>query len=295
MTANLKGFKGKIDLLGVIFTVKLLKQFFFYVAVLNLDFKFNDEKHTRQLFVQKHGAKRATDDKPSDKTLFLINVPPYINEPELRSAFDSVGPIENVFISENTIEHSNDNQGSNIVANPSKYFHKATNIIGFKIAYIVFKMTKSLERALKLTKVTIPSSDENPSGLSSGIDKWTKEYMDRLIDEKSLEAEVNEYMRAFEEREQGEREEAKKTEVDEDGWTVVKRGKAGGGFQQKESILKALEDKMEKGKEKKEFGNFYAFQIRQSKQKHIVSLRKKFAQDKLKIEALKKARRFKPF
>lgn len=259
-----------------------------------MDFIFNDEKHTRQLFVQKHGAKRTTDEKPLDKTLFLINVPPYINEPELRSAFNSVGPIENVFISENTIEHSNDNQ-INVSTHPSKFFHKTKNILGFKIAYIVFKMTKSLERSLKLSKVTIQSSDENPSGLCTGIDKWTKECMDKLIDEKSLEAEVNDYMRAFEEREQEEREEAKKTTVDEDGWTVVKRGKAGGGFQQKESILKALEHKMEKGKEKKEFGNFYAFQIRQSKQKHIVSLRKKFAQDKLKIEALKKARRFKPF
>lgn len=133
------------------------------------------------------------------------------------------------------------------------------------------------------------------SKLCSGTQKWTNEYMNSLVDEKTLEAEVNEYMKAFEAREQEEREEAKKTEVDEDGWTVVKRGKASGGFQQKESILNALEDKIEKGKEKKEFNNFYAFQIRQSKQKHIVSLRKKFAQDKLKIEAMKKARRFKPF
>lgn len=128
----------------------------------------------------------------------------------------------------------------------------------------------------------------------TGIEKWKKQYFDSLIDENQLQAEVDEYMSAFEQREQKEREESKKTEVDEDGWTVVKRGKTG-GFQQKESILKALEDKIEKGKEKKEFNNFYAFQIRETKQKHIVSLRKRFAQDKLKIEALKKARRFKPF
>lgn len=271
----------------------------FIIAVLNVEFTFNGEKQTRQLFVQKHNVKRATDDKPLGKTLFLINIPPYINEPQLRSAFNSVGTIENVLISENTTEHSNldsnDTPNTDSASSQSTYFHKVNKILGFKVAYIVFKLTKSLERSLKLSKVTIEPNGEQTSSLCTGIEKWTKEYMDNIIDEKGLEAEVNKYMRAFEEREQVEREEAKKTEVDEDGWTVVKRGKAGGGFQQKESILKALEDKMDKGKERKEFNNFYAFQIRQSKQKHIVSLRKKFAQDKLKIEAMKKARRFKPF
>lgn len=260
-----------------------------------MEFKFDGEKQTRQLFIQKHDVKKVTDDKPLGKTLFLINIPPYIDEPQLRSAFNSVGAIENVLISENTTEHSNDTSNTDPASVQSKYFHKVNKILGFKVAYIVFKLTKSLERSLKLSKVVIEANEEQKSSLCTGMDKWTKECLDKIIDEKDLEAEVNEYMRAFEEREQDEREEAKKTEVDEDGWTVVKRGKAGGGFQQKESILKALEDKMEKGKEKKEFNNFYAFQIRQSKQKHIVSLRKRFAQDKLKIEAMKKARRFKPF
>lgn len=182
---------------------------------------------------------------------------------------------------------------ANSVASQSKYFNRKGDVLGFKVAYVVFKLTKSLEKALKLSKVKIETI-ENGSSVFTGIDKWTKQYLDSFIDEKELQAEVDEYMHAFEEREQEEREESKKTEVDEDGWTVVKRGKTG-GFQQKESILKALEEKIEKGKEKKEFNNFYAFQIRQSKQKHIVSLRKKFAQDKLKIEAMKKARRFKPF
>lgn len=260
------------------------------ITVLNLEFTFNDAKQIRQLFVQKHNVKKTTDDKPVGKTLFVINIPPYINEPELRSAFDACGSIENVIISENTTESSNNNTVTQSMIHQSKYFHNEKPILGFKVAYIIFKLTKSLERSLKLSHITITSK------LCTGVEKWTNNYMNQLVNEKDLEAEVNEYMEAFEQREQDEREDAKKTEVDEDGWTVVKRGKAGGGgFQQKESILKALEDKIEKGKEKKEFNNFYAFQIRESKQKHIVSLRKKFAQDKLKIEAMKKARRFKPF
>lgn len=239
------------------------------------------------MFVQKHNVKKSTDDKPVGKTLFIINIPPYINEPQLRSAFSSLGSIENVIISENTLEANPNTIGQ------STYFNKANEVLGFKVAYVVFKLTKSLEKVLKLSKVTIESNDD-AAKLCTGIDKWTKQYFSSFVNEKLLQAEVDEYLIAFEQREQEERDDAKKTEVDEDGWTVVKRGKTG-GFQQKESILKALEDKIEKGKEKKEFNNFYAFQIRQSKQKHIVSLRKKFAQDKLKIEAMKKARRFKPF
>ncbi|XP_031617894.1 ribosomal RNA-processing protein 7 homolog A [Contarinia nasturtii] len=263
--------------------------------VLNLEFTFNNEKQTRQLFIQKHNAKKTTDDKPIGKTLFIINIPPYINESQLQSAFSSLGSVENIFISENTIEHTNDDSNSNSIADQSKYFNKSHEVLGFKMAYVVFKLTKSLEKSLKLSKVQIVPNENGDSDLFIGIDKWNKQYMDSFIDENALQADVDDYMHAFEEREQEEREEARKTEVDDDGWTVVKRGKTGGGFQQKESILKALEDKIEKGKEKKEFNNFYAFQIRQSKHKHIVSLRKKFAQDKLKIEALKKARRFKPF
>lgn len=174
----------------------------------------------------------------------------------------------------------------------SAYFGLAKHIVGFKTAHIVFKLTKSLEKALKAKHI---EASGDGSTLCAGIDKWTAQHFASIADEKALQAEVDEYMQAFEAREQEEREEAKKVEVDEDGWTVVKRGKVGGGFQQKQSILDALERKIEDGKERKEFNNFYGFQIRASKQKHIVSLRKKFAEDKMKIEALKKARRFKPF
>lgn len=206
--------------------------------------------------------------------------------------FENAGIIENVVIEE-YLDHGNENAiiDSIHLSNNSKYFHKTKRTDGFKIAFIVFKQTKSLEKALRLTNVKI----DNEIPLNAGIKKWTNDYFESFIDEKQLQAEVNDYMLAFEEKEQEEREEARKTEIDEDGWTIVKRGKVGGGFQQKESVLKALEDKMEKGKEKKEFKNFYAFQIRESKQKHIVSLRKRFEEDKLKINALKKARRFKPF
>lgn len=257
---------------------------------IDLEFDQNGVTHSRQIFIQKHN-QRSSEDKPFGKTLFVANIPPYIGEQQLRSAFGSSGgDIESIIIEEN-FQNKQQNPDSIHLTNDSKYFRKTKQqqIDGFKVAFIVYKLTKSLEKVLKLSKV------KSTQDIKTGIDKWMQNYLDSFVDEKLLQSEVDDYMRAFEEKEQEEREEAKKTEVDEDGWTVVKRGKVGGGFQQKESVLKALEEKIVQGKKKKQFKNFYAFQIRESKQKHIVSLRKRFEEDKMKITALKKARRFKPF
>lgn len=254
---------------------------------IELEFVQNGVSHSRQIFIQKHN-QRSSDDKPFGKTLFVVNIPPYIGEQQLRSAFGANADIENITIEEN-FQNKQENLDSIHLTNDSKYFRKTKPIDSFKVAFIVYKLTKSLEKMLKMSKV------RSTEGIETGIDKWMRIYLDSFVDEKLLQSEVDDYMRAFEEKEQEEREEAKRTEVNEDGWTVVKRGKGGGGFQQKESVLKALEEKIVQGKKKKQFKNFYTFQIRESKQKHIVSLRKRFEEDKMKITALKKARRFKPF
>lgn len=244
----------------------------------------------RQIFVQEHSVRRPTDDKPAGRTLFAINIPPYVHEDDLKTAYNTIGDVERVVLVESIVESSTNAtiETEHVVSTESKYFNRTKPINKFKAAYIVFKSTKLLRKAQQLTELDLT--------VTTGITKWRNEYNANWVNEKELEAEVNEYMAAFETREQEAKVDAKKLEVDEDGWVTVKRGKSGGGgFEQKESILKALEDKIAKGKKKKEFKNFYTFQFRESKHKHIVSLRKRFAEDKLKIEALKKARRFKPF
>lgn len=265
--------------------------FFFHPPVVNLNFRLNESNIVqRQIFVQEHSVRRPSDDKPSGRTLFAINIPPYVHEDDLKTAYSAIGEVERVVLVESVVESSpNSNTATEAdVSTESKYFKKTNPINKFKGAYIVFKSTKLLRTALESAEIDVT--------VTTGVSKWRIEYDANRVDEKELEAEVNVYMAAFEAREQEAKTDAKKLEVDEDGWVTVKRGKSGGGgFEQKESTLKALEEKIAKGKKRKEFNNFYTFQIRQSKHKHIVSLRKRFAEDKLKVEALKKARRFKPF
>lgn len=216
-----------------------------------------------------------------------------MHESDLKSAFSRIGDIESVHLVEsvvesNTIANVATDVSSNSISKASKYFSRTNPINKFKAAYIVYKSTKLLRQALQLSELDVT--------VTTGIAKWRAEYDATWVDEKELEAEVNEYMAAFETSEQEAKVVAKKLEVDEDGWVTVKRGKSsGGGFEQKWSTLKALEEKIAKGKKKKEFKNFYTFQLRESKYKHIVSLRKRFQDDRVKIEALKNSRRLKPF
>lgn len=240
--------------------------------------------------------KRPDADKPAGKTLFVLNVPPYVHEEQLEIGFSDVGPIERVILTDSAIDVGK-KADSALEITPdkaqTKHFIKSKSIDKFKVAYVVFKTAKSLSKALDKTEVSLINSD-NESVLCTGIEKWFKDSHEIVTVESELEAEVNTYMRLFDEKEQEARAEAKKVEVDDDGWVTVKKGK-NAGFEQKESILKALEDKLAQGKKRKQFKNFYTFQIRESKHKHIVSLRKRFQDDKLKIEAMKKSRRFKPF
>lgn len=286
MTETFHGFNGESKWAHV---TKSEINFSLFPIVVNFNFRLDDSNVVqRQVFVQEHSVRRPTDDKPAGRTLFAVNIPPYVHEDDLEAAYNTVGNVERVAVVESVVETTPNAESDAIASTESTYFSKTKPIDKFKAAYIVFKSTKSLRKAQNTNELDVT--------VTTGIAKWRTEYEKKWVDEKALEAEVNEYMAAFEAREQEAKADAKKLEIDEDGWVTVKRGKAGGGgFEQKESTLKALEEKIAKGKEKKELPNFYTFQIRQSKHKHIVSLRKRFAEDKLKIEALKKARRFKPF
>ena len=44
-----------------------------------------------------------------------------------------------------------------------------------------------------------------------------------------------------------------------------------------------------------ELKNFYRFQIREEKQNKLLELRQRFEADKVKVAAMKDARKFKPF
>lgn len=274
----------------------------------------SDRSTHHQIFVTEHTKKRSDADLPAGRTLFVLNVPPYVNGEHLIAGFSAAS---------NTSGNDDDNNESSsqqevvrvvladrsgvryepfaITETPSTLYFKPDaepRADEFKTAYVVFRSTKALQHILSACTEEIPLYRNNRTILETGLAKWRRDYRAALPDESAIEAEVTEYMNAFERTEDEQRlaerrEQLKLAEAEEDGWQTVTKGR-GAGFEQKESTLRRLEAKIDAGK-KKELSNFYTFQVRESKKQHVVGLRKRFEDDKRKIESMKQARQFRPY
>lgn len=228
--------------------------------------------------------------KPKGRTLFLLNVPPYVTEKSLEGFFNQTGTVVSVTFAEKPGKDETDKWMQNVTA-----FSDREPPFKFKVAYIVFKTTNNVERSLQVTSIDLFNKATAEATIESGMQLWHTRYQQKLLDLAKTQKLIDEYIAAYDERDREAAAYSKNSEADADGWvTVGKQGK-NSGFEQKDTVIAKLEDKIERCKKKKELSNFYTFQIRESKMKNIIELRKKFEEDKKKIESLKQTRRFKPF
>lgn len=158
-----------------------------------------------------------------------------------------------------------------------------TKSSAFKYAYIVFKKTCGVENALNLKAVGPLSTEEHP--VLTGLRKWMKEYNDKVKSVPKVKEHSKQVIQKYDKEE--ERKSKGSATTDEEGWTVVSRKGRRPGLGQNEA--------QKRGKSGKELKNFYTFQIKEEKMKEIVALRKKHEEDKRKVDALKKSRKFKPY
>lgn len=210
--------------------------------------------------MKEHSSKTEALDKPKGKTLFVENVPPYATKRSLKFAFQQAGAVKTVI------------------------FEGETDC--FKSAYVVFNKSNDLSKALKLENLKPLSTEAHP--ISTGISKWVQEYNDSVEDDDALRQRVKSTVNQYDKNEG-------KTDTveDDEGWTVVSKKARTPGLSRKESVKSKLSEK--NAKKKKQLKNFYTFQIRESKKNHIANLRKKYEEDKKRVEAMKQARKFKPF
>lgn len=253
-----------------------------------------------------HSKKRSDADLPVGRTLFCLNVPPYVQADHLAAGFAdaSGGEVAHVVLADRCgvrLQAAEAATAAGAAPPHTTSSHFTAPPVGrnqFKSAYVVFRSTKALRSVLAADCSEVRLYRANKTLLDTGLARWTRDYLAAQPDERTLEAEVNEYMAAFERTEEeqraAERRQKAEAEVDDEGWQTVGKGR-GAGFQQKESTLHRLEQKMEAGKQRKELLNFYTFQIRDSKKQHVVGLRKRFEEDKRKIESMKQARQFRPY
>ncbi|XP_013196982.2 ribosomal RNA-processing protein 7 homolog A [Amyelois transitella] len=237
------------------------------------------------VYFKEHSVREHSPDKPSGRTLFVVNVPPYADETGIISAFAKAGKVQSVLFSlkPSTVDTIN-----------LKPFIENISKPNFRVAYIVFSKVSELDKALKLTELQPMNSKDHVVKL--GMKRWIEEHNNSILNAKALKEKVEEFIKTHDkEVAAAEKKDKELEQEDGDGWvTVTKRGKVQ-SFARTEKVENKIMAKEEQKKKRKELKNFYTFQIRESKMKHIVALRQKFEEDKKKIAQIKQSRRFKPF
>ncbi|XP_076763286.1 ribosomal RNA-processing protein 7 homolog A [Xylocopa sonorina] len=228
------------------------------------------DKH--QLFFKEHSIRNQAPEHPRGRTLFLLNVPPYVTSDVLQKTFsDLCGPVFNVYY---------------------------TNAKGFKSAYIVFRKEHSLERALEILNEYVVTLNTEKCICLTGLAKWCKEYNDSICNETKMKEEIETFMQNYDRRVLAKiKKEKAMKENPEDGWVTVTGRKKRGQFalSRKETVINKVQQKEEQKNKKKQLLNFYTFQIRESKKQNLAELRKKFELDKKRLQDLKSKRTFRPF
>lgn len=236
------------------------------------------------LYYKKHETRDKDESKPQDKTLFVVNIPPYCTKRALKHIFRSCGSVQNV----------------DIVKHPGAQTEETTSLVlppdtvkGFKVGFVVFKKLSSLDAALNLDSSTVKVLSTPKHPVVTGMKKWVQEYQMQYPDASRLQAEVNEFMANYDaKKEQLDKEAAEaRNQPDEEGWiTVGSSGRKAGA-----RIKDVIELQERRKKKKPELLNFYRFQIRETKREFIANLRKKFEEDKKRIAEMKSARKFRPY
>ncbi|MBW03847.1 Ribosomal RNA-processing protein 7 A, partial [Eschrichtius robustus] len=176
----------------------------------------------------------------------------------------------------------------------SKFFHPKP-VPGFQVAYVVFQKPRGVSATLALKGPLLVSTESHP--VKSGIHKWIRDYADSVPDPEALRVEVDTFMETYDEKMAEEEAKAKEEEgvPDEEGWVkVTRRGRRPVLPRTEAASLRVLEREKRK-RARKELLNFYAWQHRETKMEHLAQLRKKFQEDKQRIELMRAQRKFRPY
>jgi ribosomal RNA-processing protein 7 len=278
---------------------------------------------SHQLYFRLHETRKSDPNLPAGRTLFVLNVPVDATLAHFERLFRRCGTIQNVLFK---------NRADQMEAfpdfkprEPLRDYLKS----GAK-AHIVFEDEDGAERALAMKtrkRVWSDQPDESldpsqipvqaPIGISSMnslthyplkqksltlcVTEWVSDYLLSIPDAADLEELVNQDLLDFEDMEERMRREAlsKRNMPDADGFVTVTRargrrntnkdGAGGSATAVSAELVKDLKPKDHT------LVDFYRFQMRENKRNQLADLRRKFEEDKLKIEDLKKKRKFKPF
>ncbi|XP_045928852.1 ribosomal RNA-processing protein 7 homolog A [Micropterus dolomieu] len=262
-------------------------------TVLPLQFS-SDSVAQHKLYVKEHRVRaEKSSHRPLDRTLFVLNIPPYCSQGVVKELFSQFGCVQTVEL--------RDHPGSFEESGPklSKFFKPAEKQ-GFKMGYIVFQNSSSLTAA-KSHPHNVPlvvSTEKHP--VRTGVQKWIQQYTECFIQPDKLQQIVDSFMVDYDKRKEEHakrlKKEAEQQQEDEEGWVKVTRGHKGTKARPHSEAANQRALQKERGKKKrKELMNFYTWQHRNTQKEHIAELRKKFEEDKQRISLLRAQRKFRPY
>ncbi|XP_076020650.1 ribosomal RNA-processing protein 7 homolog A [Genypterus blacodes] len=262
-------------------------------TVLSLQFT-TDSAAQHKVYVKEHKVRaEKSSHRPQDRTLFVLNVPPYCSEDVVRSLFSRFGAVQSAEL--------RDHPGSFQQSGPqlSRYFQPAEKQ-GFKVAYIVFEKSSSVTAAKSHPHdvALLVSTEQRP--VRTGIQKWIHRYTESTLHLDKLQQSIDSFMEGYDKRKEEEatrqKEEAEQQQEDEEGWVKVTRGSKGAKARpHSEAANQRALQKEQRKKKRKELMNFYTWQHRNTQKEHIAELRKKFEEDKQRIALLRAQRKFRPY
>lgn len=268
MATKIQGYSGKFAGPWLTYSY-IIKKYNFAVIPLRYSSTSSSQHY---LFVKEYSDRSQSSNKPEGHTLLVLNIPPYATEDNIMKVFSCVGSIRDV-----TFE-----QRTNM---------KSVETCSFKWGYIIYENPSSVFKALKLTALE-PLTNFSSSDDLVGLQKWVRNYNSSFYNHKTLQHNVDLFMRKYDKEVEKKKREKN---VDDNGWTVVSKKGRTPGLSRKESVENKIINNVNKGMQKKQLTNFYTFQKRESKMNHIVEMRKKYEEDKKKVNAMKQARKFRPY
>ncbi|KAJ9682993.1 hypothetical protein PVL29_018826 [Vitis rotundifolia] len=163
------------------------------------------------------------------------------------------------------------------------------------------KFTKSSKKQVENEPDEVYHISSGDEDCSKGMKKWIMEYRQSRPGLKILQQRIDEFITAHEAEEEQARKE-REASASEGGWTVVVHHKGRKKTTDSESGIAvgsvaqaAVMDKMAKKKSKEIGLNFYRFQRREAQRNELMMLQSKFEQDKMRIQQLRAARKFRPY
>jgi ribosomal RNA-processing protein 7 len=257
---------------------------------------------------------------PPGRTLFVTNLYSDTTKEDLRNIFSEFGTVQEVLLDSfrkklkslkpaKPIPAGEKPSSSQYLILEEKRKRLEANLkegeskipfISAGYAHVIFEDPKSINMALHYAVPDIIEHSELGSE-KKGVQKWIATYTTEInLDKEKLLADTHEYMLNYDKKkfEFQKRIEALASGPDEDGWITVTRGKKKSTGAASLGVAKLDKESLNKLilKEKKKYKtDFYRFQRTAKTNTHIQELRKRFEEDKKRIEKLREGRKFRPF